>query len=94
MITALQIFALQFVGVFALGAQSLNVNGGHRLLAALTSVIISVTSLTSLHLTLVRPSATWGDYAAFTVGSVLGILTSMNVQPRVAAWLRNLRASQ
>lgn len=38
--TELTLFASTFVLVFALGAQSLNVNNGHYIAAALTSFVI------------------------------------------------------
>jgi hypothetical protein len=45
MTSALLLFACTFVVVFALGLQSLNVNGGHHLAATLTSVAISASSI-------------------------------------------------
>ena len=42
---ALFIFAATFAVVLFLGLQSLNVNGGHKLLAVLTSFGISVANL-------------------------------------------------
>ena len=79
--TAAAIFAVQFVCVMALGLQSLNVNGGHRLLASITSVVISITSLAGTYLTLIQNDPSLGNVAAFIVGSIAGILSSMSAHP-------------
>lgn len=85
--TALYISLLQLICVCALGLQSLNVNNGHRLLAALTSVVISITSLLSLSLTIVRHDLSAVNIAAFITGSIVGILASMQMHPWLAARL-------
>lgn len=85
--TPLLIFALQFVTVFALGAQSLNVNGGHYRLAALTSIIISLGSLGGTWLTIVRNEPDGANIAAFIVGSILGITSAMRAHPTLVRWL-------
>ena len=83
MTNALIIFALQFACVCALGLQSLNVNGGHYLLAVATSIIISLASLYSINLTLVINSMTLINVIAFCVGSALGIVCSMRLHPNL-----------
>lgn len=79
--TTASIFALQFLCVLALGLQSLNVNGGHRLLAAITSVVISITSLGGTYFTLIYTDPSALNVTAFIAGSVCGILTSMRIHP-------------
>jgi len=79
--TAATIFAVQYLSVFALGLQSLNVNNGHRRLAALTSVLISTTWLTSTYLTLIKNEINTLNIAAFIVAGVAGILSSMSAHP-------------
>jgi len=79
--TATAILVVQYVSVFALGIQSLNVNGGHRLLAAINSVVISVSWLGSTYLTLIRNEPSALNIVAFIIGGVAGILNSMSAHP-------------
>jgi len=60
--------------VFALGFQSQNVNQGHYLAAAITSLAIGIG-----HLALYRlmPGAGTTEIAAFLLGGPIGITTSM-----------------
>lgn len=73
------LFLSAFVSVFALGFQSLNVNGGHYLAAASTSFIIGVG-----HIALYRmmPDADFGQLLAYLLGGPLGITASMWVHRR------------
>ena len=75
----LAIFGSTFLAVFALGFQSQNVNQGHYLAAAFTSVAISLG-----HIALYRymPEATPLQLLAYFAGGILGILTSMLVHRR------------
>ena len=77
--THLLLFASAFVSVFALGFQSLNVNGGHYAAAALTSFAIG-----GGHLALYRwmPDANITEIAAYLCGGPLGITASMYVHRR------------
>lgn len=76
---ALFIFTATFAVVLFLGLQSLNVNGGHKLLAVLTSFGISVANLFILK---IMPGPTnWLEIAAYIVGGPLGIYTSMRIHP-------------
>lgn len=68
-----------FVLVFALGFQSLNVNGGHYVLAFLTSLVIGVANLVLFKL---APNATPTEMAAFLAGGPFGIVASMWVHRR------------
>lgn len=92
MTTALAIFVSQFILVGALGLQSLNVNNGHRLLAALTSLVICVTTIVTTELTFIRNSLNLINALAFTVGSVSGILGGMRVHPWLARHLGKKKA--
>lgn len=76
--TELTLFASTFILVFALGAQSLNVNNGHYLLAALTSVVIGVGQMVLFKL---APNASWTEIAAFLLGGPFGITASMKSHP-------------
>ena len=73
------LFGSTFIAVFSLGLQSLNVNQGHYLAAAGTSVLIS-----SGHILLYRymPEARAADVLAYYAGGVLGITSSMWVHSR------------
>lgn len=79
---ALFIFAATFAVVLFLGLQSLNVNGGHRLLAVLTSFGIGAANLFILK---AMPGPTGGlELAAYMTGGPLGIYVSMCIHPWVA----------
>lgn len=74
MTTAL-IFASVFASVFCLGLQSQLVNNGYRLLAALNSLAIG---LSTLFLYKSVPAATaWQDTAAYLLGGPVAIVCSM-----------------
>lgn len=76
---ALALFAATYFLVLFLGLQSLNVNGGHRFLAALTSFGISAANVTVLK---IMPGPTGGfEIAAYCLGGPAGILTSMYIHP-------------
>lgn len=83
--TELTLFASTFVLVFALGMQSLNVNNGHFILAALTSYIIGAGQMILYKL---APDATWLQIACYINGGPLGIVASMWVHPRLARLLK------
>lgn len=76
----LWLFASTFVLVFALGLQSLNVNGGHYVAAFLTSFLIGGANLVVLKL---APNATTTEIAAYLCGGPLGIVASMAAHRRV-----------
>lgn len=76
---ALYLFSATYALVLFLGLQSLNVNGGHRLLSALTSFGIGAANVTVLK---IMPGPTgWLEVAAYLLGGPLGILTSMAIHP-------------
>ena len=63
--TELTLFASSFLVVLLLGLQSLNVNNGHFILAALTSFGIGSMQMVMFKL---APHATWSEIAAFHIG--------------------------
>lgn len=83
--TELTLFASTFVLVFALGAQSLNVNNGHYIAAALTSLVIGAGQMVLFKL---APEASTSEIAAFLLGGPFGIVSSMWAHPRLAKILK------
>lgn len=77
--TELILFASTFALVFALGFQSLNVNGGHYTAAACTSFAIGISNVVLYKLV---PSATATEIVAYLAGGPLGIVASMYVHQR------------
>jgi len=71
---ALFLFASTFLLVFALGLQSLNVNGGHYRMAFFTSFVIGAMQMVLLKL---GPDAGALEIAAYLGGGPLGIIASM-----------------
>lgn len=78
--TEMALFGSTFLLVFALGLQSLNVNGGHYLAAFLTSFVIGGMNLVLFKL---APDATGAEIAAYLLGGPLGIVASMAAHRRV-----------
>lgn len=78
--TELTLFASTFILVFALGLQSINVNNGHYILAALTSFVIGAGQMVLYKL---APNAEWTDIAAYLVGGPFGITASMWAHPKL-----------
>lgn len=83
--TALALFVSTFVLVFALGLQSLNVNGRHYVAAFFTSFAIGASNLVLFKL---APDAGAMEVAAFMIGGPLGIITSMWAHPRLIKMMR------
>ena len=77
--TALALFAATFFLVLFLGLQSLNVNGGHKLMAAVTSFGISSANIIVLK-TMPGPTEAL-EIIAYCVGGPVGILVSMAIHP-------------
>ena len=82
---ALTLFLGTFSLVFLLGLQSLNVNNGHKILAAITSFFIGCVSIILYKL---APNATWYETMAFLCGGPIGIIQSMNFHPKLVAMLK------
>ena len=78
------LFSSTFVLVFALGAQSLNVNNGHYAAAALTSFVIGGGQMVLYKL---APDASWSEIAAYLMGGPFGITASMWAHPRLKVLL-------
>lgn len=76
--TELTLFASTFVLVFALGAQSLNINNGHYIAAALTSFVIGAGQMI---LYKIAPHASWSEIFAYLLGGPVGITASMRAHP-------------
>ena len=76
----LAIFASCSAVVFALGIQSLNVNGGHYAAAFVTSFLIGASNLVLYKL---APDATGSEIAAFLAAGPLGIVSAMKAHPYV-----------
>lgn len=77
---ALILFVSTYVAVFALGFQSLNVNGGHYRSAFLTSFAIGASNLLILRIV---PDADWVSLAGYLVGGPFGIVSSMWVHKKL-----------
>ncbi len=86
LISAGTLFASTFVLVLALGLQSLNVNGGHRTAAVLTSFFISACNLVVI--TKIPAGLTLIEITGYMAGGPTGILTSMALHPRLMRWMR------
>jgi hypothetical protein len=87
---AVQLFGATFITVFALGVQSLNVNGGHKAMAAITSLAIGASNLVLLK---ILPGPTgWAHHLGYFAGGVAGILAAMHYQPKLAAFFRRRKA--
>lgn len=83
--TELILFASTFVLVFGLGLQSLNVNNGHHVAAAVTSFAIGAMQMVLFKL---APNASWTEIAAFLLGGPFGITASMWAHLRLARILK------
>ena len=75
----LALFGSTFIVVFALGLQSLNVNGGHYVAAFITSFVISGSQLLLYKLV---PDANLTQIIAYLSGGPLGIIAGMWVHRR------------
>jgi hypothetical protein len=82
--TAIILFTSTFVTVLALGLQSLNVNGGHRVMAFLTSFLIGAGNLVLFK---VLPGPTTEiETAAYLAGGPVGIVCAMVLHPVLVRW--------
>lgn len=78
--TAVALFASTYVLVFALGLQSLNVNGGHYRAAFITSLAIGGSNLVLFKL---APEASGLEIFAYLAGGPLGIVSAMRAHPYI-----------
>lgn len=88
----LLILACTFGVVLALGLQSLNVNGGHHLMAAVTSFAIGTFNLALLKL--VPQPTTVFDNAAYLLGGPIGILVAMKLHPHLVRLMRTRKLQE
>jgi hypothetical protein len=89
MTTALCVFAATYICVFTLGLQSLNVNQGHYVAAAVTSFFIGTGNI---YLYKYMPGADALDLSAYYAGGIAGITSSIWFHRRARAWLAAMRA--
>lgn len=82
------IFACTFGVVVALGLQSLNVNGGHYVLAAFNSFAIGAFNLALLKL--VPQPTTTIDNLAYLLGGPIGIVVAMKTHPYLIRFFKGL----
>jgi hypothetical protein len=87
--TELILFFGTFVLVFALGAQSLNVNNGHHIAAAVTSFAIGSMQMVLFKL---APNASWTEIAAFLLGGPFGITASMWAHPHLVRIIKRKKS--
>lgn len=83
--TEFTLFISTFILVFALGAQSLNVNNGHYWAAAFTSFAIGASQMVLFKL---APDANWTEIFAFLLGGPFGITAAMWAHPRLSSVLK------
>lgn len=86
---AMALFLASFVVVLALGLQSLNVNGGHRMLAFVNSLVIGASNLVLLKIVPGPTSAT--EVAGYLLGGPFGIVASMWLHPHLVRALARMR---
>lgn len=87
---AILLFLSTFVLVFALGMQSLNVNGGHYRAAAITSLFIGAGQMVLYKL---APSADWIEIMAYLVGGPIGITASMASHSSIINFIKRIKES-
>jgi len=78
--TAAWLFASTYALVFALGLQSLNVNGGHYAAAFFTSFCIGASNPVLFKL---APDAGGIQIVAYLAGGPLGIVSAMRAHPYI-----------
>lgn len=83
--TAAALLISTYALVFALGLQSLNVNGGHYRAAFLTSLAIGGSNLVLFKL---APDASGLEIAAYLAGGPLGIVSAMRAHPYIVRLYR------
>lgn len=88
--TAAALFLSTYALVFALGLQSLNVNGGHYRAAFFTSLAIGGSNLVLFKL---APDAGGLEIIAYLAGGPLGIVSAMRAHPYIVRLYRRRRTS-
>lgn len=85
---AIVLFCSTFLLVLFLGLQQLNVSGGHRMLAVMTSIGISCANLVVLKC--VPGPTSVLDLMGYVLGGPLGILCSMALHPHLVRVFRRV----
>lgn len=88
--TAAWLFASTYVLVFALGLQSLNVNGGHYAAAFFTSFGIGASNLVLFKM---APDAGGIEIVAYLAGGPLGIVSAMRAHPYIVRLYRRQKGT-
>jgi hypothetical protein len=88
--TAAWLFASTFALVFALGLQSLNVNGGHYRAAFITSLGIGASNLVLFKM---APDASGIEIVAYLAGGPLGIVSAMRAHPYIVRLYRRQKGT-
>ena len=89
---AFALFISTFAVVFALGLQSLNVNGGHQRAAFVTSFLIGASNLVLFK---VMPGPTEPLLiAAYLLGGPFGIVASMRAHKRMRTWFAGIAVAR
>ena len=85
MIPEVKIFLAQFVMIWFLGLQSINVNRGHRLIAAMTSFCLGVTGfyVTGTIAEVYEDGMFTTMFLSFVLAGPCGIVTSMICHPYI-----------
>lgn len=88
--TAAALLLSTYALVFALGLQSLNVNGGHYRAAFITSLGIGASNLVLFKM---APDASGLEIIAYLAGGPLGIVSAMRAHPYIVRLYRRRRTS-
>ena len=87
--TELALFSSTFILVFALGLQSINVNNGHYVMAALTSFVIGAGQMVLYKM---APTAGWSSIASYLCGGPFGIVAAMHAHPYLARLIKRRKS--
>jgi cation transporter-like permease len=84
------IFVAQYSTILLLGLQSLNVNKGHKILAALTSLMLGVSGffVTGIVAKAYNDGMFTLVWWAFIIAGPLGITSSMTLHPVIVKWMK------
>jgi len=90
MLPEIKIFLAQFLMIFLLGLQSINVNRGHKLLAALTSFGLGIAGfyVTGTIAQAYQEGMFSSMFLSFILSGPCGIVVSMMVHPKIVKWLK------
>lgn len=85
MVPEIKIFLAQFVMIWFLGLQSINVNRGHKLIAALTSFCLGVAGfyVTGTIAEVYHEGMFTSMFLSFVLAGPCGIVSAMYCHPRI-----------